>query len=106
MKRNAQDARWSKQIRTRDNFTCQRCGTKHAENSFGLHAAHIFSRGIKRLRHDFRNGIALCYGCHRFIDSHAAEKEALARKILGDEEYERLRLEANTPTKSISREVG
>lgn len=102
MKRTAADARWSKAVRERDNYTCQRCGAVHASNSQGLHAAHIFSRGIKRIRHDLVNGIALCYGCHRHIDSHAADKEALARRLLGDEGYEALRLLAHTPAKRVA----
>lgn len=105
MKRDHLDAKWSKAIRARDNFTCRRCGKQHLFNSRGLHAAHIFSRGIKRLRHDLRNGMSLCYGCHRVADSNAAEKERLARQMLGDAGYEALRLEANTPTKSVTRRV-
>lgn len=85
MKRTSQDRRWSKQVRARDGYTCRRCGTTHAENSFGLHAAHIFSRGILRLRLDIRNGVALCYGCHRWFDSRSKEdREAFVRSLIGD----------------------
>lgn len=94
------DARWSKDVRTRDNYTCQHCGTQHPTNSFGvrvaLHAAHIFSRGIKRTRHDQDNGITLCYECHVVFDSKMTreEREVFARMILGDARYDDLRIRA------------
>jgi hypothetical protein len=101
MKRTAADARWSKAVRERANYTCQRCGTPHTPNSQGLHAAHIFSRGIKRTRCDESNGLALCYGCHRFVDGRPLEREALARLILGDGEFEALRERAHAPAKRV-----
>lgn len=99
MKRTTLDRNWSRAVRERADFTCQRCGKQHAEKSQGLHGAHIFSRGIKRTRHEVLNGLALCYGCHQYIDSHREEKEALARKVLGDEVYEWLAEQARTPIK-------
>lgn len=106
MKRTAADARWSKAIRERDDYTCQLCGTKHATNSSGLHACHIFSRAIKRTRHDLENGFAGCYPCHVRVDGNPTLKEEVARRLLGDERYEALRLRANTPLKRVSREAG
>lgn len=102
MKRSADDRRWSKAVRERDGYKCQRCFTQHTTNSVGLHAAHIFSRGIKRTRHDLDNGISLCYGDHRWFDSRSKEdKEAFARSFLGDERYEQLRQKAITPKRSV-----
>jgi late competence protein required for DNA uptake (superfamily II DNA/RNA helicase) len=90
IKRTAEDARFSKFIRERDNFTCQRCGKEHAPNSQGLHCAHNFTRRTKVTRHMMTNALALCYGCHQFVDSHSAEKEALFRLRFGNDEYERV----------------
>lgn len=101
MKRTADDRRWSRAIRERDGFRCQLCGAVHSESSTGLHAAHIFSRGIKRTRLDLENGIALCYACHVRADGNPALKEELARKLLGDERYDALRLRAHTPIKKV-----
>jgi hypothetical protein len=103
VKRDAADRRWSRAVRERDEFTCQRCGTKHAENSFGLHAAHVFSRGIQRTRHDLDNGLSLCYGDHRWYDSRSREeREEFARSILGDVRYEALRERARNPRKRFA----
>jgi hypothetical protein len=41
-------------------------------------------------RFDPENALALCYGCHQFIDSHAAEKETLFRLRFGNEAYDRV----------------
>jgi hypothetical protein len=36
------------------------------------------------------NILALCFGCHQYVDSHAAEKEALFRLRFGNEAYDRV----------------
>lgn len=100
MKRTAADIRWSKAVRERDDYICQRCGKQYDRSSFGIHAAHIFSRGIMRTRHDIDNGITLDYGCHRVFDAMSKEdRESFARSILGDEKYEALRVRARNPRK-------
>jgi len=93
MKRTAEDARWSDLIRARANWTCQRCH-KWMGRSQGLHACHLFSRGIKKTRCDPENGFAACYGCHRFLDGHPLEKTKFAIKLLGQEQYDQLMIRA------------
>ena len=90
IKRTAEDIRFSKMIRERDKFTCQRCGREHERNSQGLHCAHNFTRRTQKTRFDPSNALALCYGCHQFIDSHAQEKEVLFRLRFGNAEYDRV----------------
>jgi len=68
--------KWSKEVKTRDNFTCQHCGMKEEEfkeaqkqlgvkRVVGLHAHHI-KNGEKypELRYVVSNGLALCPYCH------------------------------------------
>ena len=95
MKRTAADARFSVQIRQRDRFTCRRCGQAHAQNSMGLHCAHMFTRRIMATRFDPENAVALCYGCHSYIDSHPEEKLAYFRGILGDDRFDALAARAH-----------
>jgi len=90
IKRTAEDIKFSKMIRIRDKWTCQRCGAEKAPNSQGLHCAHGFTRRTKATRFEPSNALALCYGCHQFVDSHAAEKEALFRLRFGNDEYDRV----------------
>lgn len=56
------DKLWSLAIRTRDKFTCQRCGRVHKQ----VHAAHIVARVFKQTRWDLKNGITMCTYCHLF----------------------------------------
>lgn len=55
-----EDANWRKDVKERDNYTCQSCG-----NSDKLHAHHIKPKSaFPNLRHDLSNGITLCHTCH------------------------------------------
>ena len=93
IKRDAADIRFSKMIRERDAYTCQRCH-KYLGPSPGLHAAHMFSRRIKATRFDQDNACALCYGCHQYLDSHPNEKLTFFRDRLGDEKFDALEARA------------
>lgn len=101
MKRTASDRRWSKIVRTRDFYTCQRCGAHHSTNSQGLHAAHVFSRGIQRTRCRPDNGIALCRGCHVYLDSHKPQLLELAQQVLSSRRYNILHYLATRPSKTV-----
>jgi len=93
------DRLFSKMIRRRDGFRCQRCGAQHAENSMGLHAAHIFGRGRYSTRFHPDNVWSLCYGCHAFIDSHPHDKIAWGMKKLGTKKYNALRRLSDQPAR-------
>jgi len=90
VKRTAADAAWSLMIRERAGFNCERCGAWHLRDSRGLHAAHIFSRAIKKTRCDPANGIALCYGCHSWAHRNPLDFHAWVKKKLGKRKYEAL----------------
>jgi hypothetical protein len=52
---------WSKNVRIRDRYTCQRCGS-----STRLHAHHIFPKSqIPKLAFRLNNGVTLCDVCHK-----------------------------------------
>jgi hypothetical protein len=89
------DRDFANEIKARDNWTCCRCGKYKPPPNRGLHCAHYFTRRTKVTRLDPDNAMALCYGCHQFVDSHAAEKEALWRSKIGDERFEALMLRAH-----------
>ena len=64
-----------------------------------IDCAHCHGRGSHTVRWDPRNAAGICGGCHRYIDAQIAAKEELFRRLLGDEEYERLYILAEMTTK-------
>ncbi len=73
-------ARW---IKSRDKYTCQRCGTVHPEGSRGIHCAHFITRRNESTRFDPDNARSICYGCHSFFHQHPKEHEAFMISQLG-----------------------
>jgi 5-methylcytosine-specific restriction endonuclease McrA len=90
IKRTPADVRFSNEIRERDNWTCQRCGKRFIPPTRALHAAHYFTRRTGATRVNPDNALALCYGCHQFVDSHKYEKDELWMGKLGVERFEAL----------------
>ena len=99
MKRDAADARWSNIVRERDGWSCQRCHKHYDPPTRALHAAHLFSRGKHGTRTEPDAGIAACYGCHRYLDAHPKQREALGRRKIGDARYDELEYLSRTPKK-------
>ena len=77
---------------------CERCGSQKMSYK-DLQTAHCHGRGRHTVRWDERNSAGLCGGCHRYIDSQITAKEELFRRLLGEEEYERLYVLAEMTTK-------
>ena len=72
IKRSPLDAKFSTYIRTRDKWTCQKCGTYYLKGQRkGLHASHFHGRRKGYTRFDPDNCDALCFGCHQhFGENH------------------------------------
>lgn len=64
--RDACDRLWSQIVRSRG--ACERCERTAAEGV--LHAHHAYSRRNFRLRFEPRNGVCLCYRCHRWAEGY------------------------------------
>jgi hypothetical protein len=59
---SAASRRWSREVRSRDGFICQKCFSVKGK----LHAHHIKSwKDNEVLRFDVSNGITLCIPCHK-----------------------------------------
>ena len=52
----------------RDNYTCQRCNTKHRYH-IPIDIHHIVSFSVKELRCVISNLVLLCKDCHKFVHS-------------------------------------
>lgn len=92
---NKIDRVFSRLIRVRDEFTCQKCGRQHAENSQGLHASHFFSRRHQSTRHDPDNACAHCMACHQYLGENPIVFQSWIRTYLGDVRYSELCFRAN-----------
>lgn len=80
------DELFSRYIRLRDDYTCQRCGVK----SKNVQCAHFHSRRRLAVRYDPDNAMALCMGDHLFLDGNPMDKVEFFRARLGQEHFDML----------------
>lgn len=99
---------WSLKVRNRDK-KCVLCGTIDKQ----LYAHHYIKNAARSIkyRYDLRNGVALCYACHRFKVHKTASFDivsalvnyALKNEILTDLELSEI-VHDNTNIDYVSRE--
>lgn len=89
------DIAFSKYIRTRDNWTCQRCGRQYTPPTQALHCSHFQGRGKEATRFDEENADAMCYGCHRYFTANPAEHYAWQVKRKGQKTVDMIVLRSN-----------
>jgi hypothetical protein len=83
MKIKAADRWFSKCVRERAFWRCERCGKYYApRNTRGLDCSHFIGRGNWSVRFDPDNAFAHCVGCHSYFENNPHEFVAWA--------YERL----------------
>lgn len=100
IKRDCRDRVFSKYIRTRDGWTCQRCHTYYSEERRqGLDSAHFYGRRNKGTRWDEDNAVSLCRGCHQYFGEHPDLFKAFMFARLGEVKYNALALRAKRVTK-------
>ena len=90
IKRTKWDDVFSKLVRFRDNWTCQRCGKKYPKLSPGLHCSHFYGRRSWATRIEPANAMALCHGCHIHVGSFPMEHVELWEKKFNKEETEHI----------------
>ena len=85
------DTVFSRLVRHRANWKCERCTMTKRMGDASLHASHFIGRGNHRVRYCFDNVDALCYGCHQFFETHKQTfyTEFKIKKI-GQERYDAL----------------
>lgn len=90
IKRTPADIAFSKLIRKRAGWKCERCGAQHSESDMGLHCSHYYSRGNWAVRFDPDNARSLCYGCHAFLGGRPAEHTEWFIGVVGQGTYDLL----------------
>lgn len=87
-------------VRTRAGWRCQRCQKFYPEGQRqGLHCSHIFGRAKKSTRWSEKNCVAHCHGCHAYLTANPVEFTEWARAHLGEDAFNKLRVQANQPTR-------
>jgi hypothetical protein len=85
------DTVFSKLIRLRARFNCEKCG-RYFPHGHGLQCSHFFSRRHQSTRYDPDNAAAHCFGCHQRLGANPIEFTAWIKQYLGDVRYEALQL--------------
>lgn len=95
MKIDPADKAFSLYIRTKANWTCERCGTKYVPPTSALHCSHFMGRVRENTRFDPDNASAHCYGCHRYLTAHPAEHMAWKIGQLGQAKVDEVIMKSN-----------
>jgi hypothetical protein len=98
------DTIFSKIIRLRAKWNCERCG-RYFPFGNGLQCSHFFSRRHQSTRYDPDNAAAHCFACHMRLGSNPIEFTAWIKQYLGDVRYEALQLRHNTIVKRTKVEL-
>lgn len=65
---------WKRAVRHRDRGRCRVCGTKTVQTAALTpkrgETHHLASRADWRVRHDRRNGLHVCFQCHRRLEKN------------------------------------
>ena len=105
VKIDAADREFSRFIRTRDEWTCQKCGKFYPEGRRqGLHCSHIFSRRHQATRFYSGNAKALCFSCHQWYGGNPLESAAWIDTYLGSDAVEELTRRKNSIKKRTKAE--
>ena len=94
------DKNFSRYVRLCDKkcLWCGRVGTG-PDKIFGLQASHFYSRRKWNTRFDRLNVDSLDAGCHRYFGEHKSEYREFKINQLGQQEFDKLTIRANTPGK-------
>lgn len=83
IKRNLTDRLFSKIVREKANWNCERCLRNFENQKSIFDASHYITRGNKRVRWDFQNVLALCRGCHQYFSKNPYDHTKFMEKKLG-----------------------
>lgn len=105
IKKNATDNLFSKLVRMKAKWICERC-FKNCEGEKAYYdCSHFYSRKNRSVRFDFENAAALCRGCHFYFGEHPHEHSVFFWKRLGEEKFNALRVRAHTPVKNLDEKM-
>ena len=93
--RRQSDFLFSKLVRAKRNYTCEKCGKRHEPNSMNLGVSHYRQRSRESVRYDEKNCFIFCsIPCHNYFENNLHEHDKFVEKKLGKKEYNLLLLRA------------
>lgn len=103
IKINWADKLFSNYIREKAGWACEKCGKVCRVNGewiAKLEASHYHIRDHYATRYDEENVYALCFNCHHrmgeYKNSEDGEYDLWVKEKLGEKEYKKLKIRANT----------
>ena len=93
------DSQFSFLVRSGAGWRCEKCGTRYEPPTRALHTSHFWGRSNLKVRWDYDNVSAHCYGCHSYFEQHPQEFVKWQLKKLGKKRFEDLTRRANWRTK-------
>lgn len=92
IKRDSLDADFSRAVRERAEWSCERCHRYFPVGErAGLQCSHYFSRRNKSLRYHPLNGFSLCSACHRRLTENPDDHREWVADRLGPQKFIALR---------------
>lgn len=96
-KQDKADALFSKWIKLRDGYACQRCGKKFQEgHAQGLDCSHFQSRRKENTRFEPLNADSICTGCHFWFHTNPQEHYRWQVKRKGQDVVNQIVLASNS----------
>lgn len=92
------DVLWRFIIKARADWKCELRGKDGIKCSDVIQAAHLITRGVKKIRHDLRNGRSLCSGHHVYFTMNEHQWRDVCDKYW-KQDYDELNLYRRTPSK-------
>lgn len=89
------DEIFSLYVRTKHNWTCERCGTRIEPPTNQIQCSHFHSRTLRSVRFDEDNADCLCAKCHWFFEQRKTTDYADWKvQKMGKEKFEALKKRA------------
>lgn len=90
------DIKYSLWLRSKRNYTCEKCGIKDTPPTSFIQCSHYIGRAEKATRYDEDNTDVFCDPCHKFFEKcKNGEYKTWKIKQLGEEKHKRLLQKAN-----------
>jgi len=109
IKRKPTDVVFSKIVRIRAKWKCERCGKDCSQNKGMLHCSHYYGRSREATRYELDNCVAFCFHCHQELGhgdatGHEEYKKFMINRI-GPERFDSLFIQSESYKKKDDKET-